>query len=131
MKTSGPDGEARVLARIEAELRKSDPQLPALFDKLDEAGRDRRPYLCPEGTQWPRLLAALLPAVALVLMAVLAGGHGAGWQGCPAVAGCPGITAFADRAAATLQALTADLGREIRAQLCQSIPVRKTAGACG
>jgi hypothetical protein len=131
MKTSGPDGEARVLARIEAELRKSDPQLPALFDKLDEAGRDRRPYPRPEGTQWTRLLAALLPVFALVLMAVLAGGHGARGQGCPALAGCPGIAAFADRAAATVQAHIADVGREISAQLCQSIPVRKTAGACG
>lgn len=130
MRTSGPDGEARVLARIEAELRKSDPHLPALFDRLGQAGRDQRPCQHPERTQWERLLAALLPILALVLIAVLTGGQRAGWQACP-VPGCPGITALADRAATMVQARTADLGRDIRAQLCQSIPLRKTAGACG
>jgi hypothetical protein len=44
MKTSGPEREARVLAGIEAEFRRSDPQLPALFDRLDEAGRGPRPH---------------------------------------------------------------------------------------
>jgi hypothetical protein len=131
MKASDPDGVARVLAMIEAELRESDPQLPALFDRLGEVSRDQRPRWHPAGRQWARLAAALLPGLALVLGAVLAGGHAAGWHGCPAVLGCPGITALADRAAATVQAHTADLGREIRAQLCRSIPVRKTASACG
>lgn len=130
MRTSGPDGEARVLVRIEAELRKSDPHLPALFDKLDEAGRGQQPYRRPARTQWTRLLAALLPILALVLADLLAGGHGAGWQDCP-VLGCPGITAFANRAAAMVEAHTADLGRDIREQLCHSVPVRKATSACG
>jgi hypothetical protein len=130
MKTSGPDREAEILARIEAELRESDPRLPALFDRLDEVGRDQRPRRYRAGTQWARLLAVLLYVFALVLTAMLTGGPAAGWQGCPAAPGCPGITAFADRAVATVQAQTADLGREIRAQLCHSIPVRKTTSAC-
>lgn len=130
MRTRGPGGEARVLARIEAELRKSDPQLSALFDKLDEAGRGQRPHPRQARTQWARLFAALLPVLALVLADVLAGGHGAGWQDCP-MAGCPGITAFANRAAAMVQAHTADLGRDIREQLCRSVPVRKATSACG
>ena len=130
MKAGGPDGEARVLARIEAELRESDPQLSALFDKLDEAGRGPRSQPRPEGTQWRRLLAALLPVAALVLIAVLTGGKGTNWQSCPML-GCPAITGFTDRAAAMVQAHTADLGREIRQQLCQSLPVRKTISACG
>jgi len=131
MKTSGPDGEARVLARIEAELRESDPRFSALFDRLDGAGRGRRPHRRPAGTRWRWLLAALLPALAVVLAAALTGGHMAAGQRCSAVPGCPGITALANGAIATVQAQAADWGREIRAQLCHSIPVRKAASACG
>lgn len=89
MKTSGPDREARVLARIEAELRESDPRLPALFDRLAEAARGQRLHEQAAGTRWRRLLAGMLPVLALVVAAALTGSHSAGWQGCPAVPGCP------------------------------------------
>lgn len=140
MRTSGPDREASVLARIEAEFRASDPRFLALFDRLGEAGRGhqarrrqaasrlaacRRP---PARRAW--LFAMLLSSLALVLAAALTAGRAAGWHACPAALGCPGITAVADQAVAMAQAQTADWGREVRAQLCRSIPAEMTS-RCG
>lgn len=114
-----PGRRARILARIEAELRESDARFAAMFALLGEAGGGRR---APRSRAGPRLaqpLAATLAVLVLVLATALTGARIAGWQACPPARGCLGITGFAGREVAVLQARTAGWGRDIRAVVCQ------------
>ena len=121
--------EATVLASIEAEFRKCDPQLLALFDRLGTTAPAQGGYRRPAGMRWARLCTAML-LVALALAAMLIGGHLAGLGGCPPARASCAITGFADRVVGSLQAQTASWAHEIKTQMCQSVPARG-AIACG
>ena len=110
-----PAHEERVLARIEAELRQSDPRLVVLFDRL--GGNGRRGARRPAAATWKRLLAALLLAMTL-LAAALGGGRVAGWQERPG----PAVARFDGRAVAFVQAELRDWRQEIRAMVWGSPP---------
>lgn len=110
-----PAHEARVLARIEAELRRGDPRLVALFDRLSgNGGRDVRP---PAAATWKRLLVALLLTMTVVA-AALGGGRVAGWQGRPG----PVLARVERRAVAVVQAQFRDWRQEIRALMWGTPP---------
>jgi hypothetical protein len=63
-----PTHEEQVLARIEAELRRADPRLVALFDRL--GGNGRRGAQPPAAATWKRLLAVLLLTMTAVAAAL-------------------------------------------------------------
>jgi hypothetical protein len=115
--------EIRILSRIEAEFRRSDPQFPALFSPLPETGCGQRTLRHRAGMRWVKPLAVLLTVLALALTAAMTGTRIAGWKGCSPARSCPGITGFAHREVAALETQTARWGREIRVQLCQSSQV--------
>jgi len=110
-----PAHDERILARIEAELRRSDPRLVTLFDRL--AGHGRRGARPPAAATWKRLLAGLLLTM-IALAAALGGGRVAGWQGRPG----PFLARAEGRAVAVVQAQLRDWRQELRALLLGSPP---------
>jgi hypothetical protein len=109
-----PAHEERVLARIEAELRRADPRLVALFDRLGGNGaRGARPLAA---APWKRLLVALLLTIG-ALAAAFGGGQAAGWP-----AGAV-LARFNGRAVAVAQAQLRDWRQEIRTLVWGSPPV--------
>ena len=108
-----PAHDERILARIEAELRRSDPRLVTLFDRL--AGNGRRGARPPALATWRRLRIPLLLTVAVALGV----GQAAGWQ-----AGRAGgvLAHFDGRAVAVVQAQLHDWRQEIQALVWGSPP---------
>lgn len=111
-----PAHEERVLARIEAELRHSDPRLVVLFDRL--GGNGRRGARLPAATAWKRLLVALLLTMT-VLAAALGCGRVAGWQARPG----PVLARATGRAVGVVQAQLRDWRQEIQALVWGSPPL--------
>ena len=108
-----PTHDERILARIEVELRRSDPRLVTLFDRLGGNSRPRaRP---PALATWRRLRIALLLAVAVVFGV----GQAAGWQAWRARAV---LAHFDGRAVAVVQAQLHDWRQEIQALVWGSPP---------
>ena len=121
-----PAHDDRALARIEAELRHSDPEFLALFDWLGGTGtREPRRAVAPR----PRRLGVALLLLAAVLTAVLVWGQATGWLGRPASAGAV-IIGLPGRAAAVAQARLHDWQQETRALVCGSFPAG-WGSACG
>ncbi len=110
-----PAHEEHVLARIEAELRASDPRLVVLFDRL--AGNRRQDALPPAAATWKRLLVALLVTMT-ALAAALGGGRVAGWQGRPG----PLLAGAEGRTVAVVQGQLRDWRQEIQALVWGSPP---------
>jgi hypothetical protein len=110
-----PAHEERALARIEAELRRADPRLVALFDRL--GGNGRRGARPPAAATWKRLLAALL-LTTTAMAAALGAGRIAGWQGRPG----PILARVGGRAVAVAQAELRGWRQEIRALVWGSPP---------
>lgn len=101
--------DERILARIEADLRRSDPRLVALFDRL--AGHGRRAAVAT----WRRLRIALLLTVAVALGV----GQAAGW---PAWRAGAVLARIDGRAVAVAQAQLHDWRQEIQALVWGSPP---------
>jgi hypothetical protein len=110
-----PTHEEQVLARIEAELRRADPRLVALFDRL--GGNGRRGAQPPAAATWKRLLAVLLLTMTAVA-AALGGCRVAGWQGQPG----PVLARVGGRAVAVVQAQLRSCRQEIQALVWGSPP---------
>lgn len=109
-----PAHDERILARIEAELRRSDPRLVALFDRL--AGNGRRGARPRVLSTWKRLRVALLLTVAVALGV----GQAAGWQ--QAWRAGAALAHFDGRAVAVAQAQLHDWRQEIQALVWGSPP---------
>ena len=110
-----PAREERALARIEAELRRADPRLVALFDRL--GGNGRRGARPLAAATWKRLLVALLLTMT-ALAAALGGGRIAGWQGRPG----PVLARAEGRGFAVVQAQFRGWRQEIQALVWGSPP---------
>lgn len=104
-----PAHDERILARIEAELRRSDPWLVALFDRLADNGRRS------VAAAWRRLRIALLLTIAVVL----AVGQVTGW---PTWRAGVVLAHFDGRAVALAQAQLHDWRQEIQALVWGSPP---------
>lgn len=104
-----PAHDERILARIEAELRRSDPWLVALFDRL--AGNGRRGVVAT----WRRLRIALLLTVAVALGV----GQATGW---PAWRAGAVLARIDGRAVVLAQSQLHDWRQEIQALVWGSPP---------
>lgn len=110
-----PAHEERALAQIEAELRRSDPRLLALFDKL---GRDGRPSSQTPAMRWRRFrIVSLLTAAGLAAAVGL--GQAAGPPGRSAEAALADVQG---RAVVAVQAQLHDWRQEIQALVWGSPP---------
>ena len=113
-----PAHEERALAQIEAGLRRSDPWLVALFDRLGNVRPAGRP---PGGVTWKRFLVALVLITAAVA-ATVGTGQAAGRQAWPPAHVGAGIVELAGWAAGGMRAQLHDWRQEIRAQVLGSPP---------